>query len=175
MQIIIYFTSAILTNIVFSVVTSILITYGFDKMGSDPGSPGIMLISLMCICGILGGISAAAMETLKAKYQKGFPARFSAIIFLVTYLPFHITGLYFSDQQLAFLGFMTAPLAILSVIMLYFSYIPLFHMTAQGLINVNEFVNRQAITGKQYPKFIFLAFLAILLLLPGWYIYRILF
>lgn len=144
-------------------------------MGSDPGSPGIMLISLMCICGILGIISAAAMETATAKYKKEFPARFSAIIFLVTYLPFHITGLYFSDEQLAFLGFLAAPLAILSVIMLFFSYIPLFHMTAQGLINVDKFVNRQAIAGKQYPKFILLVFLAILVLFPGWYIYRILF
>jgi hypothetical protein len=172
MQIALYFISAFLTNIAFSVATAVLVTFGFDKLGEDPGSPGIMLIGLICICGLLSLITAAIMVDAKTKYQKEFPAKVSMIIFLFTYFPFHIYGLYFSSVQL---GFLAAPLGILLVIMLYFSYIPFFHMTAQSLINTNEFVNRQATTGNWYPKFIFLAFLGMLVLFSGWFINRILF
>lgn len=172
MQIVFYIISAFLTNIAFSVATAILVTFGFDKLGEDPGSPGIMLIGLICICGILSLVTAAIMIDAKAKYQKEFPAKFSVLIFLFTYFPFHIYGLYFSGVQL---GFLAAPLGILLVIMLFFSYIPFFHMTAQSLINTNEFVNRQATAGNWYPKFIFLAFLGMLVLFSGWFINRILF
>lgn len=172
MQIAIYIISAFLTNIAFSVITAVLVTFGFEKSGEDPGSPGIMLISLMCICGILSIVTAAIMVDTKAKYQKEFPAKFSLLIFLFTYFPFHIIGQYFSGIQL---GFLADLFGILVVIMLYFSYMPFFHMTAQGLINVNEFVNRQAIAGNWYPKFIFLASLGMLVLFSAWFINRILF
>jgi hypothetical protein len=133
MQVAIYIISALLTNYLFSVATTLLITAGFEKMGSDPGSPGIMLFSLMCINGVLSLVTAAIMGIAKAKYQKEFPAKFSALIFLITYFPFHIIGFYFPDEQL---GSFTAPLAILFVTMLFFSYIPFFHTTAQGLTNL---------------------------------------
>ncbi len=172
MEIAIYIISSFLTNIIFSVATSILIVFGIEKTGEDPGTPGIMLISLLCINGILSIVTAATMVSAKAKYKKEFSAKFSALIFLLTYFPFHVFGIYFLDVQL---GFLEAPLAILTVLMLYFSYVPFFHMTAQGLINTNEFVNRQAIVGNWYPKFIFLAFLGMLVLFSGWFINRILF
>jgi hypothetical protein len=169
MQIAIYIISALLTDYVFSVMTAILITAGFDKMGSDPGSPGIMLVSLLCINGMLSIVTAVIMGIAKAKHQKEFPAKFSALIFLLTYFPFHIIGLYFSDVQL---GFLEAPLGILLVVMLFFSYIPFFHMTAQGLINLNEFVKRQESAGNRHVKLIVLASLGAIVLFAGWLIFK---
>lgn len=164
MRIAIYIISALLTNYVFSLATSILITAGFDKMGSDPGSPGIMLFSLMCINGILSIVTAAIMGIAKAKYHKEFPAKFSALIFLFTYFPFHIIGLYVPDEQL---GFLAAPLGTLLAIMLFFSYIPFFHTIAQGLVNLYEFVKRQELSGNRKVKFYVLAGFAGIVLLTG--------
>lgn len=169
MHIAIYIISALLTNFVFSVVTSMLIVFGIEKTGGDPGTPGIMLFSLLCINGILSIVTAGIMGIAKAKHQKEFPAKFSALIFLFTYFPFHIIGFYFSDEQL---GFLAAPLASLTVIMLFFSYIPFFHMTAQGLINLNEFVKRQELAGNRYPKVIVLASLGAVIVFVGWLILK---
>ncbi len=132
----IYFISALITGFLFSFVTSLLFVIGIEQTGGDPGTPAIMLVSFMCICGVLSIITAAAMGVVKTKYQKEFPARFSAIIFLFMYLPFHIIGIYFTDGQLDFL-------AIPSSIMLFFSYVPFFHMTAQALTNVYEFFEKK--------------------------------
>ena len=169
MQIAIYIIAALLTNFVFSVVTSLLIVFGIEKTGGDPGSPGIMLFVLIFICGILSNVTAAIMGVAKAKYQKEFPAKFSALIFLFTYFPFHIIGLYFSDEQL---GSLAAPLSNLFSYMLFFSYIPFFHMTAQGFINLNEFVKRQELAGNRHTKFIVLAFLGAIVLFVGWLIFK---
>jgi hypothetical protein len=172
MEIAIYIFSSFITNVIFSVATSILIVFGIEKTGEDPGTPGIMLISLLCINGILSIVTAATMGSAKAKYKKEFPAKFSALIFLLTYFPFHVFGIYFLDVQL---GFLEAPLAILTVLMLYFSYVPFFHMTAQGLINLNGFVKRQELAGIWYPKYIFLVFLGTITFFTAWYIHLILF
>jgi len=169
MQIAIYIISALLTDYVFSVVTSILITAGFDKMGSDPGSPAIMLVSLLCLNGILSIVTAVIMRIAKEKYQKEFPAKLSVPIFLFTYFPFHIIGLYSSDEQL---GFLAAPLAMLTVSMLFFSYIPFFHMTAQGLTNLNEFVKRQELAGNRHSKYFVMASLGAIVLFVGWLIFK---
>jgi hypothetical protein len=165
MRIAIYIISALLTDYVFSLATSILITASFDKMGSDPGSPGIMLFSLLCVCGILGIVTATIMGIGKAKYHKEFPAKSSALIFLFTYFPFHIIGLYVPDEKL---GFLAAPLGNLLAIMVFFSYIPFFHMTTQGLINLYEFVKRQELAGNRYPKIFVLAGIGGIVLLTGW-------
>lgn len=145
----IYIISALLANYVFSLATSIFIMAGFDKMGVDPGSPGIMLFSLLCINGILSIVTATIMGIGKAKYQREFPAKFSGLIFLFTYFPFHIIGLYVPDEKL---GFLEAPLGNLLAIMLFFSYIPFYHMTAQGLVNLYEFV-KKAGTGRKILNF----------------------
>lgn len=164
MRIFIYLITALLTNYMFSVATSILIIAGYDKMGVDPGSPGIMLFSLLCINGILGIVTATIMGIAKAKYHKEFPAKFSALIFLLTYFPFHIIGLYFPEEQL---GFMTAPLGSLLAILVFFSYIPFFHMAAQGLTNLYEFVKRRELAGNRKVKFYVLAGIAGIVLLTG--------
>ena len=169
MRIVIYIISALITNFVFSVATSLLVVHGIDKSGGDPGAPIIMLVGLMCICGILGILAAAAMGIAKTKYQKEFPAKLSALIFLFTYFPFHIIGLYFSDEQS---GILAAPLGTLTVLMLFFSYIPFFHMTAQGFINLYEFVKRQESAGNRHTKFIVLALLAVISFLVGWLIFK---
>lgn len=169
MQIVIYIISALLTNYVFSVFTSLLIVFGIEKTGDDPGSPIIMLFGLLCINGILSIITVTIMWHAKAKHQKEFPAKYSALIFLITYFPFHIIGLYFSDVQI---GFLEAPLGLLLVIMLFFSYIPFFHMTAQGLINLNEFVKRQELAGNRHVKFIILSSLIAIVLSLGWLIFK---
>lgn len=169
MLIVIYFISAILTGFVFSVVTTMLIVFGIEQTGGDPGAPIIMLIGMMFYTGILGIVTAIAMATAKAKYNKEFPAKFSVIIFLIMYVPFHIIGFYFPDEQL---GPLAAPLGILTVILLFFSYIPFFHMTAQGLINLNEFVKRQELAGNRHAKFIVLAFLGAIVLFVGWLIFK---
>jgi hypothetical protein len=169
MQIAIYIISALLTGFIFSIVTSLLIVSGIEKTGGDPGSPGIMLFVLMFICGILSIATATGMGIAKDKYQKEFPAKFSALIFLFTYFPFHIIGFYFSDEQI---GALATPLAILTVIMLFFSYIPFFHMAAQGLIDLNEFVKRQELGGNRHTKFIVLAFLCAIVLFVGWLIFK---
>ena len=169
MQTAIYIISALLTDFVFSVVTSMLIVFGIEKTGGDPGAPIIMLVVLLCICGVLSVATATAMGIAKTKHQKEFPAKFSALIFLFTYFPFHIIGFYFPDEQL---GFLATPLAILTVIMLFFSYIPFFHLTAQLLINLNEFVKRQELAGNRYPKFIVLASLGTIILFVGWLIFK---
>lgn len=166
MRIVIYIISALLTNYVFSLATSILVTAGFDKMGGDIGSPGIMLFSLLCINGILSIVTATIMGVAKAKYHKEFPAKLSALIFLFMYFPIHIIGLYFPDEQLSFLA---APLGNLFGAMQFFSYIPFFHMTAQGLINLYEFVKKKELAGNRYVKFYVLAGIAGIVLLTGWW------
>jgi hypothetical protein len=45
-------------------------------------------------------------------------------------------------------------------------------MTAQGFINLNEFVKRQELTGNRYPKFFVLAFLGAIVLFVGWLIFK---
>lgn len=165
MRIAIYIISALLTNYVFSVATSILVMAGFDKMGSDPGSPGIMLFVLSCVCGIFSIVTAAIMEIAKVKYHKGFPAKYSALIFLFTYFPFHIIGLYVPDEKL---GVIAAPLGDLLAIMVFISFIPFYHMTAQGLINLFEFVKRQELAGNRYLKLFVLVGFGGFALLTGW-------
>jgi hypothetical protein len=137
MLFIIYFISALVTGFLFSVVTSMLLVFGIEQTGGDPGAPVIMLIGFAFFCGVLSIITAAAMSTAKAKYQKEFPVKFSAIIFLLMYLPFHFIGFYFPEvpEQLNFL-------AIPLVIMLVLSYVPFFHMAAQSLIDIYEFFRR---------------------------------
>ncbi|MHC1782403.1 MAG: hypothetical protein AB9891_06520 [Anaerolineaceae bacterium] len=169
MKIAIYIISACLTNFLFSFATTIIITMGFDKMGSDPGSPVILLISLMCICGILSIVTATIMGTVKTKYQKEFPAKFSLLIFLLTYFPSHIVEFFFPEQQLDILA---APLGILLAIMLFFSYIPFFHMTAQGLINLYVFARKQELAGKWYAKLFVLAFTSAIVIFTGWLIFN---
>ena len=169
MQIAIYIISALLTNYVFSVATSLLIVFDIEKSGDDPGSPGIILFVLMFICGILSIVTATIMGIAKAKYQKEFPAKFSALIFVFTYFPVHIIGLYFSDKQL---GSLSIPLWDWAGNMMFFSYIPFFHMTAQGFINLNEFVKRQELAGNRHVKFIVLASLSAIVLFAGWIIFK---
>jgi hypothetical protein len=134
-----YLVSAILTGFVFSFITSMLLVFGIEQTGGDLGTPTIMFVGFMCSSGILSIITALIMSGVKAKYQKEFPTKFSVIIFLVMYLPFHINGIYFSERQLDFLS---TPFAI----MLFLSYVPFFHMTAQSLINVVKFFRRRKIT-----------------------------
>lgn len=165
MLIAIYIISAFFTGFLFSVVTSMLFVFGIEQTGGDPGTPAIMLVSFMCICGVLGILTAAIMGTAKTKYQKEFPAKFSAIIFLFMYLPFHIIGLYFTDVQWDFL-------AIPLNIMLFFSYIPFFHTTAQTLTNVYEFVKRKEHEGKQHIKFFVFGLIGLVAFFFGWLIFK---
>ena len=169
MQISTYIISALLTNYVFSVATSILILSSIIKAGDDPGSPGILVFDLMFFCGILSIVTATIMGIAKAKYQKEFPAKFSALIFVFTYFPVHIIDLYFSDKQLDSLSI---PLWDWAGNMMFFSYIPFFHMTTQGLINLNEFVKRQELAGNRYPKFFVLASFGAIILFVCWLIYK---
>jgi hypothetical protein len=166
MQLLIYIISGLLTGYVYSMATTILVVDGFDRMGEDIGSPGIMLFSLLCICGILSIVIASIMWVAKAKYQKEFPARFSLLIFLLTYFPIHIKEIWFPDLQL---GFLEVLLGILLAIMMYFSYVPLFHMTAQGFTNLHEFVKRQELAGIRYTKFLVLGSIVVICLLIGWW------
>ena len=99
MQISTYIISALLTNVVFSFATGFLILSSIINAGDDPGSPGILFFDLMFMCGILSIVTATIMGIAKAKYQKEFPAKFSALIFVFTYFPIHIIELYFSDKN----------------------------------------------------------------------------
>ena len=132
----IYFVSALITGFLFSFVTSMLMVFGIERTGGDPGTPAIMLVSLMCVCVILSIITASIMGVAKEKYKKEFSAKFSAILFLLMYFPIHIVEFYFPDGQSDFLA---ATLAI----MLFLSYIPLFHMVAQALTNLYEFFEKR--------------------------------
>jgi len=133
---IIYFFTAIVTGFLFSFITSMLLVFGIEQTGGDPGTPAIMLVSFMCICGVLSIISTSTMSRIEAKYHKEFSVKFSFIIFLMMYLPFHIIGFYFTEGQLDFL-------VIPSTVMLFLSYVPLFHMTSQGFINIYEFFKKR--------------------------------
>ena len=176
MQIAIYIISALLTNFVFSFATSLLIVFAIEKSGDDPGSPGIILFVLIFICGILSIVTASIMSIAKAKYQKEFSAKFSALIFLFTYFPIHIIGFYFSDKQLSSLeGSLAGSLVNLSGYIMFFSYIPFFHMTTQGLINLNEFTKRQEVAGNRYPKLIFRTLLGVVVLFTCYYVQSIFF
>lgn len=135
MEIAVYPISSLLTGILFSFVTSMLIVFGIEHTGGDPGSPAIMLVGLICITGILSLITSIIIITAETKSQKEFPIRSSAIIFLCMYLPFHIIGIYF---PLASFEFLAIPLTI----MMFLSYIPLFHVVTKSLIHTYEFVKR---------------------------------
>ncbi len=167
MQMAIYIFSALLTNFVFSFATTFLILFSLEKSEYDYGSPGIILFVLMFICGIFSIVTATIMGIAKAKFQKEFPAKFSALIFVFTYFPIHIIELYFSDKQLDSLAI---PLWDWAVYMMFFSYIPFFHMTTQGLINLDEFVKRQELAGNRYPKFFVQASFVAIILFVGWLI-----
>ncbi len=133
----IYLISALIDGFLFSVVTSMLIVTGIEKTGGDAGTPALMLIALMFICGLLSLYTASIMSWERNEQKKRIPVIVSAITFLALYLPFHIIGLYFSYGKLDFL-------AIPFMIMMFSSYIPFFRMTAQTLINVYEFFERKA-------------------------------
>jgi hypothetical protein len=169
MQIIIYIVSALITNYLFSAMTIGLVVFGIEKVGGDPGSPGIMLVSLLCINIILSIITATAMGVAKGKYNKEFPAKYSALIFLFTYIPFHIVGIYFPEEKI---GVLAIPLAIICVIMLYFSYIPFMHMCTQGLTNLYEFVKKQEKAGNRYVKYVVSVSLISIIILSGWLIFK---
>jgi len=160
MQISTYIISALLTNFVFSVATFFYIFSTIEKSGDHVDSPGILLFVPMFICGILSIVTATIMGIAKAKFQKEFPAKFSALIFVFTYFPFYIIELYFSD--------LSTPL----FYMMLFSYIPFFHMTTQGLINLNEFVKRQELAGNRYPKFFVWVSFGAIILFVCWLIYK---
>ena len=168
MQISTYIISALLSNFVFSVATFFFIFSYMVKAGVD-GSPGILLFVLMFNCAILSIVTATIMGIAKAKYQKEFPAKFSALIFVFTYFPIHIIELYVSDKQLDSLSI---PLWDWAGNMMFFSYIPFFHMATQGLINLNEFVKRQELAGNRYPKFFVLASFGAIILFVCWLIYK---
>ena len=165
MQISTYIISALLSNFVFSVATFFYIFSAIEKSGDHVDSPGILLFVLVFICGILSIVTATIMGIAKAKYQKEFPAKFSALIFVFTYFPIHIIELYVSDKQLDSLSI---PLWDWAGNMMFFSYIPFFHMTTQGLINLDEFVKRQELAGNRYPKFFALASFGAIILFVGW-------
>ena len=167
MQIPTYIISAVLTNFVFSVATFFFIFSAIEKSGDTVDSPGILLFVLVFFCGILSIVTATIMGIAKAKFQKEFPAKFSALIFVFTYFPIHIIELYFSDKQLDSLAI---PLWDWAVYMMFFSYIPFFHMTTQGLINLDEFVKRQELAGNRYPKFFVQASFGAIILFVGWLI-----
>jgi len=168
MRIGIYFISALLTSYVFSYVTCILAVMSFEKAGDDPGSPGILLFGLRCLYGILSLVAMAVMEVRARRHKKEFPVKFSALIFLFTYFPIHIIGICFSPDKL--LGPLEGPVMTVTGIMMDFSYMPFFHMTTQGFINLWGFAKRQELVGNRYPKFFVLAFFGAIVLLVGWLI-----
>ena len=131
-----YIISALIGSFSFSIVTSILIVFGIEQMGEDPGAPAIMLVGFIFICGILSVVTWAIMDIMKTKFQKEFPAKVSAGIFLFMYLPFHIIGLFFTDGQYDFL-------AIPTTIMLFLSYVPFFHLVAQSLTNLDKLFRKR--------------------------------
>jgi uncharacterized membrane protein len=135
----IYVISALTTNWIFSTITAALIVFGIEKAGGDVGAPAIVLVVFLFINGILSIIISIIMGIAKA-HKKEFPAKFSALVFIFTYLPFHILGLYVPDE---ILGSLASPVAGLSVYMLFFSFVPFFHMVSQGLINMYEFIKKR--------------------------------
>lgn len=136
---VIYVISALMTNWIFSTLTVGAIVFGIEKTGGNPGSPGIPLVIFLFINGILSIITAIIMGIAKV-YKKEFPAKFSMLVFIFTYFPFHIIGLYIPDKLL---GSLASSIASLTAYMLLFSYIPFFHMTAQGLINTYEYIKKR--------------------------------
>lgn len=164
MRALIYVISAFLTGYVYSMAMTLLVVAGIEKLGSDPGSPGIMLFSLFCICGVASPVIASLMEVAKKKYQKAFPVKFSIPIFLLTFFPMHIFGLWFPDVQF---GILEVPLATLFSIMSFFSYVPLYHLTAQGFINIHEFVYQQQKNGNRIPKYLVWASIIAVFVLIG--------
>ena len=136
---VIYVIAALLTNWLFSALTAGAIVVGIEKMGGDVGAPAILLVVFLFINGILSIITAIIMGIAKV-YKREFPAKFSILVFVFTYFPFHVIGLYMPDKLL---GSLASPITSLTVYMLLFSYIPFFHMTAQGLTNMYEYIKKR--------------------------------
>lgn len=132
----IYVVSALSTNWIFSTITAGAIVVGIEKTGGDVGSPGILLVVFLFINGTLSIITAITMAIAKI-YEKEFPAKFSILVFIFTYFPIHIFEFYIPDK---ILGSLASPIASLNGYMLIFSYVPFFHLTAQGLINMYEYI-----------------------------------
>lgn len=148
----IYIVSALLTNWIFSTITAGAIVVGIEKTGGDVGSPGILLVVFLFINGILSIITAIIMGVAKV-YKKEFPVKFSILVFIFTYFPIHIFEFYIPDK---ILGSLASPIATFTGYMLIFSYIPFFHMTAQGLINMYEFIKkRKSFSQKNLTKKIY--------------------
>jgi hypothetical protein len=131
----IHIVSTISACFLFSFVTALLIVFGIEENGGDPGAPIIMLISLLVICGLLSFLTASAMAVAKLIYRKEFPVTLSSVIFPFMYLPFHILGFYFPDRELDFL-------ASSSIVLLFFSFVPFYHAISQIFINIYEFLKK---------------------------------
>ena len=81
--------SAMLANSEITVVTSMLIVFGIEKTGGDPGAPIIMRVSLLCICGIRQLLRLRQQWELRSlNITKSFRQNRRVLIFLFTVFPF---------------------------------------------------------------------------------------
>ncbi len=136
----IYLFSALLSDFLFSFMTTNLIVFGIENVNGDPGAPIIMLIGFLFICGVLGTLTAiftpSMEENFEGRFHRELTAKSSGIAFLVMYLPFHIMGIFFNSGKLDFL-------AIPSVILLLLSYVPFYFMITKSFVHLYELLKER--------------------------------
>ncbi len=134
MSVLIRIVSIALSSFLYSFITSLLIMFGIEESGGDPGTPAIMLVGFLIICMFLGILTASIMSNAKEKRNKAFPVKISLPAFITMYAFGHIFAIYF--PTVAFLGN-------LSAILLFVSYVPFYHVFSQSLLNGYAFIKER--------------------------------
>ena len=126
--------SAVVTSVGFSGVTAILVMYGIEEQGGDPGAPGLMFVALLMLCGFLNILTAIVMYSAREDHQKTFSATRSMLLFVVMYVPLHLAG-WFSIS-------LPEVLELVFTLLLFASSVALFHAVAQSGIHLYEFFQK---------------------------------
>lgn len=134
----IYIISALICTVIYSYATALLLVYGIERMGSDPGSPAILLFGLICTSAIFSMITALIMESSRRKSQRTLPVKISAIIFPIMYFPFHVIGIFFPSLGTNGMDKIQESAATLLVMMMFFSFMPFYHVIAQVQLTIYE-------------------------------------
>jgi hypothetical protein len=152
-----YIISALVIDLVFSVFTVFLLSYGYQPGISEPGDTVGAFLIFICCCGWLSFVPLTAMEIGESKYHRRLPAKYSGLVFLLTYLPaLVIGGPYANDLHIRTVD---SPAYLIVFLLLTLSYMALFHAVAQTIKNYDAGTKRLELPSNRYLRsLVFLSF-----------------
>ncbi len=148
-----YIVSAILSDLVFSVITVFLMTYGPNNGDQERGAIGSLMIFL-CSCGLLTIVPFAIMELVDTNFHRRLPVKYSLAVFLLTYFPALAIGIFSNELHIQTTG---SPAYLIMFLMLILSYVAFFHISAESLLKLDRFTGWSEVFPKIQPRFLHMA------------------